>query len=170
MRTESRLVSIVAIALLGLVLLPATSDAQKLVLVVRHAERADGGSSSPTAQPDPLLSAAGQARAARLAQMLAESGITALYTTEFKRAHDTAKPLADLLKLQVTMVASPTAGLVARIKKEQPSGIVLIVGHSNTVPEIVKAFGGPTFTIDDDRFGDLFVVVPGTGVMTKVKF
>ncbi len=166
-----RVTGVAALALLVVTLLPATSHAQKLVLVVRHAERADGGSMATTAQTDPLLSPSGKARAERLAQMLGEAGITAVYTTEYKRTQDTGQPLADLLKLTITTVtAKDTAGLVARIRKEQASGVVLVVGHSNTVPDIVKAFGGPTFTMDEDEFGDLFVVVPGTGVMTKVKY
>jgi broad specificity phosphatase PhoE len=158
-------------AVLGVTVVPSVASAQKLVLVVRHAERADGGSMAPTAQTDPLLSPAGRARAEKLAGMLAEAGLSAIYTTEFKRTQDTARPLAERLKMALTSVPSrETAVLVARIKKEHATDIVLVVGHSNTVPEVITAFGGPAIKMSEDEFGDLFVIVPATGAMTKVKY
>src|SRR5262249_39239458 len=73
----------IVIALAAVVLLmPAVAFAQKLVFVVRHAERADAGMQ---AQTDPPLSAAGEARAQRLAAMLADTGVKDIFATEFKR-------------------------------------------------------------------------------------
>ena len=77
-----------------------------MVIVVRHAERADGGAGASTgmtgAPADPLLSAAGEARATKLATMLADSGVKAIFTTEFRRTQDTGKPLAAKLGLTTT--------------------------------------------------------------------
>ena len=113
----------VFLLLLTLFALPAaTVDAQTLVIAVRHAERADGGAGAAPmtdAPADPLLSAAGEARAARLAGLLADSGITAIFTTEFRRTQDTAKPIAAKLGLTTTIVkASDTAGLLASSQSE----------------------------------------------------
>ena len=73
----------IAIALAAIVLFtPAVSLAQKLVFVVRHAERADTGMQ---AQTDPPLSAAGESRAQKLAAMLADAGVKDVFATEFKR-------------------------------------------------------------------------------------
>jgi hypothetical protein len=93
---------------------PVTAAAQQLVIVVRHAERADGGhaaaaaggggSGMSSAPADPLLSAAGAARAARLAVMLADANVKAIFATEFRRTQDTGKPLADKLGLKVQNV------------------------------------------------------------------
>jgi broad specificity phosphatase PhoE len=150
---------------------PAPVLAQKLVILARHAERADGGAMSGTAEKDPPLSAAGEARAAKLAAMLADSGITAIFASEFKRTQDTAKPVAVRLGLTVqSMPADNTSQLVARIRKEHANGIVLIVGHSDTLPAIIKALGGPGVTIPDNEFDNLFVLAPASKAFTRLRF
>ena len=160
---------------LGLVLLPAISSAQQTVIVIRHAERADGGAGATagmTDKPvDPPLSAAGEARAAKLAAMLAETGVNAIFTTEFKRTQDTAKPLASKLGLKsVTVSAKDTEGLIARIRKDHAKGIVLIIGHSNTVPDIVKAFTGKVITMRDEEYDAMFVLTPIAASMTLIRW
>lgn len=153
---------------------PPVAEAQKLVIVVRHAERADGGAgtASMTGAPaDPLLSAAGEARAARLAGLLAESGITAIFATEFKRTQDTAKPIAAKLGLTTqTVKAADTAGLLAALKASHGNDIVLIVGHSNTMPEIIKGLTGRSVTIADSQYDDLFFLVPASGTVARIKY
>jgi broad specificity phosphatase PhoE len=150
-------------------LLPVVASAQKLVFVVRHAERADAGMAAPA--NDPELSAAGKARAAKLAAMLSEAGVAAIFATEFKRTQDTAKPLAAKLGLKVqSIAASNPADTLAAVKKGHKAEVVLIVGHSNTVPAILKGFGGPNVTIGDNDYDNLFIIVPATGAMTRIKF
>jgi broad specificity phosphatase PhoE len=157
-----------------LLAVPSIAAAQKLVIVVRHAERADGGAGTTTmsgAPADPLLSAAGEARAAKLAAMLADAGIQAIYATEFKRTQDTVRPLAAKLGLTVkTIPAADTTALVAKLKADHAGDVVLVVAHSNTMPAILKAFGGPTVTIGDNEYDSLFVIVPATGAMTRIRF
>ena len=159
--------------LLAVVLAPSLAQAQSLVILVRHAERADGGAGAntmTTAPADPLLSAAGAARAARLAQVLADAGITAIYATEFRRTQDTAKPLAAKLGVPVQSVpAKDTVGLVAKLRAGHAKDVVLVIGHSNTVPEVIKALGGPTVTIGDQEYDSLFVLVPATGALTRIR-
>jgi broad specificity phosphatase PhoE len=151
---------------------PAAAMAQRLVYVVRHAERADGGMPpAGVTKPDPPLSEAGKARADKLASMLAVSGVTAIYVTEYVRTQQTAAPLAAALKLKPTAIpSSGTADLVARLKADHRNDIVLIVGHSNSVPEIITALGGPPVTIADDEYDKLFIVVPATGAMTVIRY
>ena len=79
---------VLAGVVMAMTLVPALASAQSMVILTRHAERADGQATMTTASgapADPKLSAAGEARAAKLAAMLAESGITAMFTTEFAR-------------------------------------------------------------------------------------
>ena len=150
---------------------PSMGWAQQLVFVVRHAERADAGGSVMTGATDPPLSAAGHTRADKLAGILSSAGIAGIYVTEYQRTRQTAAPLAAALKLTpVVMAAGDSVALVARIKATHPHDIVLIVGHANTVPEIVAAFGGPKVTVADDEYDKLFVVVPGTGTVATIKY
>ena len=47
---------------------------------------------------------------------------------------------------------------------------VLVVGHADTVPDVIKAFGGPVVTLADDEFDALFVLVPATGAVTRLAY
>ena len=168
-----RPVAVSLLALLTLGAVPAAAWAQKLVFVVRHAERADAGASSGQMQapPDPLLSAIGTARATKLATMLADAGVTAIFATEYRRTQDTAKPLAERLGLEVgTVAARDQAALLEMLARDHADGVVLLVGHSNTVPAIVRALGGPEFTLGENDYDSLFVVVPATGVTTRIRY
>ena len=154
---------------------PSVAAAQQTVIFVRHAERADGGAGATqpmTGTPaDPLLSAAGEARAVRLAAMLADAGITAIYSSEFRRTQDTVRPLATKLGLKIQVVTSKdTATLVGRVKAEPPSGVVLVVGHSNTLPAVIKALGGREVKIADDDYTGLYILTPATGALTVIRY
>jgi broad specificity phosphatase PhoE len=163
----------VVVATLVLVMAPAVASAQKLVIAVRHAERADGGAGAGMAgaPADPPLSAEGAARAERLAAMLSSAGIAAIYATEFKRTQDTAKPIASKLGLVVTTIAArDTDALVAELRRAHSTDVVLVVGHSNTIPAVIKAYGGPDVTISDNDYGAIFVLVPATGALTTIRY
>jgi 2,3-bisphosphoglycerate-dependent phosphoglycerate mutase len=139
---------------------PSALFAQSLVFVVRHAERADAGMTAG-AGADPDLSEAGRSRAESLAAMLKDARISAIYVTEFKRTRQTAEPLAKILGLEPTVVSSKDDnGLIERLKSS--SGNALVIGHSNTVPAILKALAGETVTIGDTEFDNLFVITGGT--------
>ena len=152
-----------SLALLVAVLLATPAAAQQTVFLVRHAERADTSPGiSPTMAADPDLSEAGRARAESLASALKDARITAIYATEFKRTQQTAAPLAKILGLTVKVVTSKSAAdLLKQLKAEK--GNVLVVGHANTVPEVIKAIGVATpVTIGDDEFDNMFLVSTGT--------
>jgi broad specificity phosphatase PhoE len=118
--------------------------------VMRHLQKEAG--------QDPGLTAEGRANAERLAGLLRGDPPTAIYVSNTRRAHETAAPLAAKLGLAVKEYpAADLDGLVARVRAEP--GAVLIVGHSNTVPEIVARLGGARpAPIADDRFGDVWHV------------
>src|SRR5262245_21723101 len=160
--------AMIVITLAAVVLsMPSTAFAQKLIFVVRHAERADTGTQRQT---DPPLSVAGEARAQKLAGMLADAGVKDIFATEFKRTQDTAEPLAMKTGVSVEQVVSTdTALLIAKIKSH-PNDVVLLVGHSNTLPTILKALVGVDVAIADNEYDSLFVVVPATGTMTRIRY
>lgn len=103
-------------------------------VVVRHAEKVD-------ASRDPDLSRAGHARAQALAARLEEHGLVAVYATEFKRTGQTVAPTAAAHALAVTTypAGQPAAAFATALKAAHPRGVVLVAGHSNTVPGIVAA-------------------------------
>ena len=158
----------IVIVLAAVVLfMPSAAFAQKLVFVVRHAERADTGTAKQT---DPPLSVEGEARAQKLAGMLAEAGVKEILTTEFKRTQETAKPLA--VKTGVTVeqvVSTDTVQIIAKIKSH-PNDVVLVVGHSNTLPAILKALAGVDVAIADGEYDNLFIIVPAAGTMTRIRY
>ncbi len=152
-----------AFALLLAVLVATPVTAQHTVFLVRHAERADTTpGASPKMADDPDLSEAGRARAQSLAAALKDANITAIYATEFKRTQQTAAPLARALGLTVKIVTSKSqADLLSQLKASK--GNVLVVGHSNTVPDVIKDLGVTTpVKIDDTEFDNMFLVSTGT--------
>jgi broad specificity phosphatase PhoE len=151
---------------------PVDAGAQRLVLLVRHAERADGGvpPKGMTGPADPDLSAEGRARADRLSAMLADAGVTKIIVTEFRRTVQTAEPLAKRLGVAPERVtAADAAELVTRLAAYRDD-VVLIVGHSNTVPAAIAALGGPKVTIDETVYSNLFLYIPATKVLTKLRY
>ena len=135
------------------------NQATSTLIVVRHAEKA--------LQPadDPPLSKDGQLRAYLLAEMLADvdvvGGVDAIYVTHTRRSEETARPLANRLKLSLNYY-EPTdyIGLQKVIEKKHKGKIVLVVAHSNTVPAIVAEFSGSKKIkpIADDQYQDIFIL------------
>jgi broad specificity phosphatase PhoE len=123
---------------------------KQAIYVMRHLHKAEG--------QDPGLSAIGQRCAAALAEQLAGRGIGAIYVSTTRRARETAAPLAARLRVAASDYdPRDTPGLTARARAE--TGSVLIVGHSNTVPDIVAALGGARLAdLTDESYGDIWRV------------
>jgi broad specificity phosphatase PhoE len=139
--------------------LPHPVAAQTTVVLVRHAEKA------PEPKDDPPLSAAGQARARVLADALRDAGVTAVVTTQLARTRETAAPLATARGLAPQVVGTGGAAgehasaVAAAVRRQPPGSMVLVVGHSNTVPAIIGALGGPRLPqICDAEYANLYVM------------
>ncbi|CAN5173212.1 hypothetical protein BH24PSE2_BH24PSE2_19540 [soil metagenome] len=147
-------------------------QATSTVIIVRHAEKA----ASPA--DDPPLSPAGKQRAEWLAETLAEidvvAGLDAIYVSETRRARETARPLARRLELPLQeMPAADVGGLVERIEDNHKGEIVLIVGHSNTVPALIREFGGSKKVpaIGETEHSDIYVLsMPWSGKTKTLRF
>ncbi len=135
-----------------------------VVYLVRHAE------TDLAAGRDPALTAAGEARAARLAAMLRDEPIAAVYVTDTIRSRSTAAPTLAGREITATEYAAMDfAGLAGRIAAEHPGGRVLIVAHSNTVAGILRALGGPaTPDLEHDEFDRLYVIAPSDAAEPRV--
>ena len=169
------LCSIVLIACLATSSFPAdlkVIDQPPIILIlVRHAEK----EIVPPENKDPDLSPAGVERAAELVRMFSDAGVTAIYTTQYKRTQHTAKPLADKLRLPVTQVeAKQTPELVKQIRARGAGQVVFIAGHNNTVPEIIAAMGGPQLPIiPETEYDNLYILTvqsDGSAKLLKMKY
>jgi len=109
-----------------------------LVVLVRHAEKADEPAS------DPPLSPEGAARALELSRVLADAGITRIHSTDTRRTRETAAPLAAALGIEVELYESRDLPAMAARLATLP-GRHLVVGHSNTTDALSGAMGGETF-------------------------
>lgn len=124
----------------ALSLLTATSAMAQTVYIVRHAEKADGGA-------DPLLSAAGIERAGALAAALVDAHPGLILVSPLRRTALTAAPTAEYHDVTPTPVPfdggteGHVAAVVAGVRALSPDAVVLIVGHSNTVPLIARGLG-----------------------------
>ena len=140
---------------------PAHAGPSDPVFVMRHLN-------TPAGQPDPELLPEGQRAAEALASWFGANRPVAIYVTDFKRSRATVAPLAAALHL-TPIVYDPrdTMALTARVRLEH--GPVLVVGHSNTVPDIIQGFGGtrPAALTHED-FGDIWRVDPD-GTTTRLR-
>jgi broad specificity phosphatase PhoE len=126
------------------------------VVLVRHAEKAP-----PESGPDPVLSAEGQERALRLARLLGEADVAAVYASDTRRAQLTASPLAARLGVTVTTRSgSDVEGLLDDIGEHHQGERVVVIGHSNTVPALVEELtrGRVDVTMTDEQYDDVYVV------------
>lgn len=136
----------------------ALVTAPKQVFVIRHLQKGSGD--------DPSLTAEGAANAQRLAEILDGKGIVAIFATPTRRAMETAAPLARRLGLPVTPYNPRDPDALVEAVAAVP-GPVLVVGHSNTVAELVGRFGGtPPAPLTEEDYGTLFVVEPDGDVAT----
>lgn len=125
------------------------------VIVLRHAEKAAGPAEDPGLTPE------GGLRAGRLADLLAQVPVAAVYASDTRRARQTAAPLAARHGLAVTVRAGKDVqGLLDDIGRRFVGRTVVVVGHSNTVPQIIASLtrGRHVVRIGDAEHDRLFIV------------
>lgn len=154
-------------SLLGLVLAGAwlvSSWGSTTIVLVRHAERL------PDLQ-DPGLSEEGVAHAERLAELLERAGLAAIYVSQAKRTQETAAPVAAATGLEPRVIpAEQRSKLLRRLKWRHRGEVVLVVGHSNTVPMIAEDLGTPIGAIEAEDYSGLWIIsysrLRGTRMLT----
>lgn len=147
------------------------SQATTTMIFVRHAEKA------LTPIDDPALSAAGQARAAELARQLVDAdvvaGIDAIYSTDFRRTVETVQPVADALNLEINRYdPDDNEAVLERILKEHKGQIILVVGHSNTVPTLIADLGASKLVppIAEAEYDNIYLVsIPWFGKTKTIR-
>lgn len=131
----------------------------KTVLFARHADI-----DLPATSSDPVLNAAGVRRAAELAHVVSGARVASAFTSTRRRTKLTAAPLANRLGLQPNEVAPPEE-FARQVLAGELGDVIMVVGHSNTIPEMIAALGAVAPpTIDEREFDNLFLVtVAGNG-------
>jgi broad specificity phosphatase PhoE len=149
--------ALLAVSLLAAPAAPRALAAQpSLVVLVRHGEK------QPTPADDPSLSEAGVARAQALADALAHTKPGTIVVSPRKRTSETAAVVTARDGVTPTVIAldpDHVKGVAEAVMRAK--GVVLVVGHSNTVPAIVTALGGPRLPdICDASYATMFLVTP----------
>lgn len=146
-------------------------QATTTVIFVRHAEKA------LLPADNPGLSEAGKNRAAELARQLVDAdvvaGIDAVYSTAYRRTEETVQPVATALDLPITSYdASNTETIMDEIVKLHKGKIVLVVGHSNTVPALIGNMGASKKVpeINENEYDNIYVVsIPWFGKTKTIR-
>lgn len=140
----------------------STGDLEKFttIILVRHAEKTSTDDDAP-------LSDAGRARATELARVLRSANIDTIYSTQWIRTKDTARPLATALAIEPIIVPSGksyAADMAERIRKLKAGSTALVVGHSNSTINVLKELGFTSVpAMADSDYDDLFIVTLGPG-------
>ena len=173
-RTRTIVVFAMLFAVLGAVVVFAYfstfSRPVTTVILVRHAEK----KLEPNNQ-DPDLAPEGLERAQEIARVFGNTGINAIFATQYKRTQQTVKPLSDRTGVPVTIVeASRPAELIERIQTSLRGQTIFVAGHNNTVPAIASQLSGESFpVIPESEYDNLFIVTIyrfGKAKVMKLKY
>lgn len=138
----------ILLALLLLVSQPLWAAGYDLYLL-RHAQKQDDGSKNPS------LTDNGRQQARRLASLLEHTGITRIYSTDYRRTLETVSALSQLIDVQVEYYDPSSLGKLAS-DLQQRSETAVIVGHSNTTPQLIRLLGGQAEAMEESDYGDLY--------------
>ena len=170
-----KIITTVLIVLLavGMISCGRAQQSSTTVLIVRHAEKASDAEDSP-------LTEAGVRRTQALVRVAEDAGVSAIYSSQFKRNRDTAKPLSDRLGLSVTErpVDLQSPGdygrvLAKDILEKHAGNTVVVIGHGNTIAATIEGLTGRAAPVGDIQYGDLFIVTvapPGANKLVKAQY
>jgi len=159
-----RLILLIAVSVIQLSAMaqPADFGNKAKIYLVRHAEKGPGD--------DPLLTDRGNKRAGELVKLLKNKKIARIYVTEFRRTQNTGDSLRIQLGVDTAHYFSDTARideLLGKIRANNDMNKhILIIGHSNTIPLIIRKLGLPAYpaaNIPDDQFNNVFLVTYKNG-------
>ncbi len=126
--------------------------AENIIYLTRHAEKQVDGTK------DPALTEQGNRRANFLANLLRGEAISHIFSSNYKRTLQTAKPSANLVKLEIEQYNPGKQEEFSKLLK-QLKGVILVVGHSNTIPDLVSLLGGdPQGEIKDSEYDRLYKI------------
>lgn len=136
--------------------------ASQTYYIVRHGEKAvvEGSTDPGMSANNPPLSDAGKARAEALKELLKNEKIGHIFSTNTLRTRSTAEPLSMLLHIPIeTYNSKPDSAFISQLRNLKSN--TLIVGHSNTVDDIVNMLTREQKVpkdLEDTEYNNLFVV------------
>ena len=137
---------------------PASHPGSTTILIVRHAEKASDAEDSP-------LTETGILRAQALVRAAEDAGVSAIYSSQFRRSIDTARPLSDRIGVAITEVPVNLASpgdygelLAKQIIEKYRGQTIVVVGHSNTIASIIEGLARREAPVDNIEYSDMFIV------------
>jgi len=135
------------------VLVVGQANADVTIYLLRHAEKQSDGTN------DPHLTERGELRAAYLSQQLSLTNITKIFSSNYKRTLETAKPLSELLGITVELYDPRKLEKFAEALRKE-TGQIMIVGHSNTTPQLTALLSGVEVdAMDESEYENMYQVV-----------
>lgn len=146
-------------------------QATTTIIFVRHAEK------DLSQGADPGLSVAGKRRVAELTRQMIDAdvvaGIDAIYSTPYRRTQETARPLAEALDLPIaTYDPNDNEAVLSTILKSHKGKIILVVGHSNTLPTLIADLGASKNVpeIKEDEYDNIYIItIPWFGKTKTIR-
>jgi 2,3-bisphosphoglycerate-dependent phosphoglycerate mutase len=149
--------------LLSLVVqLSLAQDKTTTIYLIRHAEKVDSSE-------NPDLSTFGLERAAHWGEIFSDIPFDAIYSTHFTRTKETATPTATNKKIDITLYDTKNIDF-QKFKTDNIGKTVLVVGHSNTIPDFVNKLINQNLypNIEDTTFGNLYIVALNGDIITHL--
>ncbi|GGD58502.1 SixA phosphatase family protein [Lacimicrobium alkaliphilum] len=152
----------ILLALLLLVSQPLWAAEYDLYLL-RHAQKQDDGSKNP------LLTDNGRQQAQRLARLLQHADIHRIYSTDYRRTRETVSALSQRIDVKVVHY-DPSRLDEFAVNLKQRGETAVIVGHSNTTPQLIEILGGQADAMDESDYGDLYQLQMHQNNVRTVRF
>lgn len=132
-------------------------------IFLRHAEKAAVGS-------DPYLSEAGNKQAKCVGKLLALENVKAIYSTPYNRTLQTAAPIAEHHQLEVSKYDASNAKIIDELKQKHKGQVVVVVGHSNTVPLFLNSLSGTASykQMEENEYNKVFIAVASNYKPVKI--
>ena len=147
-----QILSLLLLALLNACTSTVESDNSYTLYLVRHAEKESDGSR------DPALTEAGKQRAEQLAIWLHDKNIQEIWSSDYHRTRDTAKPSLNRSGQELRIYEAGDLATLSRELLDQGQN-ALIVGHSNTTPELARLICDCSIEDMDESEYDRLIVI-----------
>ncbi len=137
---------------------------ETIFILTRHAEKADDGTR------DPGLSSEGQERAEKLAIVLDDIEVTSIYSTDYKRTRNTVTPISNEKDLEIQFYDPRDPDFINSLLEKEKGGIVLISGHSNTIPTMINQLAKTNYPNFSEKEYDnlIFVIIKPENTPTVI--